>query len=107
MFNFFQQFQEAQAEISKIQESLQNKYAEGSAGGGKVTAVANGRLELLKVNIDPEVVQQDPDEIEFLEDMVVAAINQALEKSRELAAQEMGKLTGGMNLEALMKMMKK
>ncbi len=101
----FEQMQKAQENLSKMQEELKNKQVEGSSGGGKVIATVNGRQELVKIVIDPEVVDSDPEEVALLEDMVVAAINQAMKKSQSLMQGEMGKLTGGLDLNSLNNMM--
>ncbi len=94
MGDLLKQAQKMQDKMQKVQEELGGLQAEGSAGGGMVTAVANGKQEILEIHIDKEVV--DPDDIEMLEDLVVAAINQALHNAQELASQEMGKAAGGM-----------
>ena len=89
--------QRMQQEIGKVQAELAQRRIEGSAGGGMVVAVANGRQQLLSVKIEREVV--DPGEIPMLQDLVVAAVNQALAKAAEVAQQEMSKITGQMNLK--------
>ena len=94
--SLFETAQRVQQQISKIQEELAAMTVEGSSGGGMVTAVANGRQQLLSVAIEPEVV--DPQEVGMLQDLVVAAVNQALSRAAELAQQEMAKLTGQMNI---------
>jgi hypothetical protein len=88
------QVQKLQDQFLQAQEGLVNLRAEGSAGGGMVTAVANGKQELLQIRIDKQAV--DPNDLELLEDLIVAAVNQALAKSQELAKAEMSKATGGM-----------
>lgn len=93
------QAQAMQKKMEEIQHELKERVVEGSAGGGMVTAQMNGRQELLSVKIDPEVV--DPEDVEMLEDLVVAAVNQATKKSQELYEQEMAKLTGGLNIPGL------
>ena len=98
-FNPLQQVKTLQKKMAQMQEELADKRVESSAGGGMVTAVVNGRQELLKIKIDPQVV--DPDDIEMLEDLVVAAVNDALRKSQEMAAEEMGKLAGGLNIPGM------
>ena len=102
--SLFQQAQKMRQEMQKIQEGLKNKFVEGSAGGGKVIVTANGHQEVVKIRIDPEVVDPDPEEVEFLEDMIVGAVNQALEKSRALAGKEGMQIAGGLDLPSLMKM---
>jgi nucleoid-associated protein EbfC len=89
--------QRVQQEIGKVQSELAQKKVEGSAGGGMVVAVANGRQQILSMKIEREVV--DANEIPMLQDLIVAAVNQALVKAAELAQQEMAKVTGQMNLK--------
>jgi nucleoid-associated protein EbfC len=89
--------QKMQQEINKVQTELSQKTVEGSAGGGMVVAVANGRQQLLSLRIEKEVV--DPNEIAMLQDLIVAAVNQALVKAAELAQQEMARVTGQINLK--------
>lgn len=85
-----------QERILKIQEELASQRVEGSAGGGMVRVVANGQQEILEVHIEPEVL--NPDDIDMLSDLIVAATNDALKKARELAMSRMGSLLGGMKL---------
>ncbi len=94
--NLVKQAQRMKAEMEKIQEEAAAKRVEGTAGGGMVTVVCNGRGEVVEVKIDREVA--GPDDLEMLQDLVVAAANDALRKARELLAQEMGRLTGGLGL---------
>lgn len=94
MGDLFKQAKKIQEEMQKVQAELGNLRAEGSAGGGMVSVVVNGHNEILEVHIDPEVV--DPDDVEMLEDLVAAAVNQALQKVQELVNQEMGKVAGGL-----------
>jgi DNA-binding YbaB/EbfC family protein len=94
--NLVKQAQRMKAEMEKIQEEAAAKRVEGTAGGGMVTVVCNGRGELVAVKIDREVAGLD--DLEMLQDLVVAAANDALRKSRELLTQEMGRLTGGLGL---------
>ncbi len=98
-FNPLQQVKALQEKMARIQEDLANRTVEASAGGGMVTVVVNGRQEVLKVTIDPQVV--DPEDIEMLQDLVVAAVNDGLRKAQEMAASEMGKLAGGLNIPGL------
>ncbi|BBM83091.1 YbaB/EbfC family nucleoid-associated protein [Candidatus Uabimicrobium amorphum] len=102
--NMFEQMQKAQQEMMKIQSELKNKTVEASVGGGKVIATANGNQQIVKVHIDPELMAEDP---EFLEDMIVAAVNQALEKSKNLFQKEMSQLTNGLDVNNIMKMFQK
>ncbi|MGE5698529.1 MAG: YbaB/EbfC family nucleoid-associated protein [Deltaproteobacteria bacterium] len=93
------QAQEMQARLSKLQEELAGRTVEASSGGGMVSVVANGRQEVLSVKIEKEVVS--PEEVDLLQDLVRAAVNEALSRSREMMAAEMAKITGGMNLPGL------
>ena len=94
--NMMKQIKLLQQKMQKIQEELAERTVEGSAGGGMVTAIVNGKQELLEVKIDREVV--DPNDIEMLQDLIVAAVNQALKKSQEMMNEEMAKLTGGLGI---------
>ncbi|MFV1951008.1 MAG: YbaB/EbfC family nucleoid-associated protein [Nitrospinota bacterium] len=98
--NIMKQAQQMQEKMVKIQEEMADKTVEASSGGGMVTVVANGKQEILSVKIESEVVNSD--EIDMLEDLVTAGVNEALRKSRDMAAEEMKKLTGGMNIPGLM-----
>ncbi len=89
--------QNVQQELNKIQGELANMTVEGASGGGMVVAVANGRQQLVSLRVEREVV--DPAEVGMLQDLVVAAVNNALTKASELAQQEMSKVTGQMNLK--------
>lgn len=100
MGNLMKQAQKMQSKIVKIQEEMAEKTIEGSAGGGMVTVVANGKQEIVSIRLEPEVV--DPEDMEMLEDMVVAAVNEALKKSQEMVAEAMSAITGGMNIPGLM-----
>ncbi len=98
--NMMKQAQKLQAKMLKLQEELAEKTIEGSAGGGMVKAVANGKQQLLSIHIEKEVV--DPEDVDMLQDLVLAAVNDALQKSQEMVGDEMGKLTGGFNIPGLM-----
>jgi DNA-binding YbaB/EbfC family protein len=91
-----------QEKMAKMQEELGDKIVESSVGGGMVVTKANGRQELLSIDLEPEVV--DPNDIEMLQDLIVAAVNDVLKRSQEMAAEEMSKLTGGLKLPGGMKM---
>jgi DNA-binding YbaB/EbfC family protein len=93
MGNLLKQAQKMQKEIERIQNELADTKIEGTAGGGMVTAIASGQQELLEIKIDPEVV--DPEDVEMLEDLVLAAVNQAMENAKATAEEEMAKATGG------------
>lgn len=94
MGDIMKQAQRMQEKMQKIQDELADLQVEASSGGGMVTVVANGKQEIMEVRIDKQVV--DPEDVEMLEDLVVAAVNQAMEKAQELANEEMGKAAGGM-----------
>lgn len=99
MQNMIRQAQKMQQEMLKAQEELENKTYEAAAGGGVVTAVVSGKKELTALTIDPEAV--DPDDVEMLQDMIIAAVNEAMRTADAEAAQNMSRLTGGMNLGGL------
>jgi nucleoid-associated protein EbfC len=88
------QVQQMQAEMAKAQEELKSATVEASAGGGMVTVKMSGELELLELKIDPEAV--DPEDVELLQDMVQAAVNEVIRSAQELAASKMGQATGGL-----------
>ena len=99
IFNPLQQIKALQEKMAQLQEELSQKTVESSAGGGMVTVVVNGRQEIVKISIDPQVV--DPEDVEMLEDLVLAAVNDALHKAQQLIASEMSKLAGGLNIPGL------
>lgn len=94
MGDILKQAQKMQEQMQQIQDGLADLQVEGSAGGGMVTVTANGKQQIMGVKIDKQVV--DPEDVEMLEDLIVAAVNQAMEKAQELASQEMNKVAGGM-----------
>ncbi len=94
MGDILKQAQKMQEQMQQIQDGLAELQVEGSAGGGMVTVTANGKQQIMSVKIDKQVV--DPEDVEMLEDLIVAAVNQAMEKAQELAGQEMNKVAGGM-----------
>ena len=96
MNSMLRQAQKMQQDMMKAQEELESKTYEAAAGGGVVTAVVSGKKELTQVTIDPEAV--DPDDVEMLKDLIVAAVNEAMRKATEDAASSMSRLTGGLNL---------
>ena len=98
--NLMKQAQKMQKRMLEIQEELANRTVEATVGGGMVTVVVNGQQELVSITISPEVV--DPDDIEMLEDLVVAVVNEASRQARELMTEEMSKLTGGIKIPGLM-----
>ena len=100
--DIMKQAQKMQEQLAKVQEEAANKIVEASAGGGMVTVTANGRQEVLSVKIERDVV--NPDDIEMLQDLIVASTNEALKKGRDMLADEMKSMTGGlgMNIPGLM-----
>ncbi|MFA5577030.1 MAG: YbaB/EbfC family nucleoid-associated protein [Tissierellaceae bacterium] len=99
MGNMMKQVQKMQKQMEDMQRQLEETEVEASAGGGAITCKVNGKKELLSINIDESVV--DPEDVEMLEDLVLAAINEAMRKSDEMMETEMKKLTGGMNIPGL------
>ena len=100
MGNMMKQAQKLQEKMMKLQEELAQATVETSAGGGMVRVVANGKQQIVSIQIEKEVV--DPEDVEMLQDLVLAAVNDALAKSQEMVSSEMGKLTGGLKLPGLM-----
>jgi len=100
MGDMMKQAQKLQARMLKIQEELAEKTVESAAGGGMIKVVANGRQQIVSIRIEKEVV--NPEDVEMLQDLILAAVNDALTKSQEMVAAEMGKLTGGLKLPGLM-----
>jgi len=98
--NMMQQIQQLQAKMEKIQHELEQTPLEASSGGGVVTVVINGQQKIESVKISPEAV--DPNDVAMLQDLVVSAVNEAIRKSKELAASRMGALTGGIKIPGLM-----
>ena len=99
MGNMMKQAQQLQSKMMKLQEELADKSVDASSGGGMVNVTANGRQQILSIRIEEEVV--DPDDIEMLQDLILAAVNDALAKAQEMVSSEMGKLTGGLNIPGL------
>ena len=96
MGNLMKQAQQFQAKMARLQEELGERTVESSAGGGMVSVVANGRQEIVSIKIETEVI--DPDDTEMLQDLILAAVNDALSKAKNMVNEEMGKLTQGLNL---------
>lgn len=96
MGNLLKQAQQFQTKMAKLQEELAGRTVEASSGGGMVTVVANGKQEILSITIEPEVV--DSDDTEMLQDLILAAVNDALTRAKSMVNEEMGKLTHGLNL---------
>jgi len=99
MANMMKQAQKLQSQMLKLQEELADKTVESSSGGGMVKVIANGRQQIVSIQIEKEVV--DPEDVEMLQDLVLAAANDALAKAQEMVSSEMGKLTGGLNIPGL------
>ena len=97
--NMVKQAQKLQQQMLQMQQEMETKEYEAAAGGGMVTAAVNGKHELLRLTIDPEAV--DPEDVEMLQDMVIAAVNEAMRKAEADANANMSKLTGGLNLGGL------
>jgi hypothetical protein len=97
--DLMKQAQKMQQEISRIQEEAKKKTVEASSGGGMVTVTANGAMEIISIKIEPDVV--NPDDIEMLQDLIVAATNEALRRAQQMVTEEMGKVTGGLNIPGL------
>jgi hypothetical protein len=97
--DMMKQIQKMQAKMEEVQKELENKRVEGTSGGGMVKVIANGKQEILEIKIDPEVVNKE--DVEMLEDLVLAAVNQAREKSVEVQNDEMAKLTGGLKIPGM------
>ncbi|TKB07157.1 YbaB/EbfC family nucleoid-associated protein [Desulforhopalus sp. IMCC35007] len=102
--NIMQQAKSMQEKMAKIQEDLSKKTLTGSAGGGMVEVTVNGQGEVLKVSIEKIVI--DPSEAEMLQDLIVAATNDAIRRAKELSQQELGQLTGGLNIPGLTNLMR-
>lgn len=99
MQKMMKQVQKMQADMAKMQEELGTRLVETTAGGGAIKVVANGKQEVVEIKINPEVI--DPTDPEMLEDLITAAVNEALRKSQEMVSKEMGKLTGGLNIPGM------
>ena len=93
------QVQKMQQDMIRMQEEMENKTYAASAGGGMVTATVNGKHQVVSIDIKPEAV--DPDDVEMLQDMVIAAVNEALRTANDTMEREMGRLTGGLNMPGL------
>lgn len=100
MKNIMKQAQQLQNKMARLQEEMAEKTIEASAGGGMIRVVANGRQEIVSVRIEKEVV--DPEDVDMLQDLILAAVNEALVQSQKMVSDEMSKLTGGMSIPGLM-----
>lgn len=99
MGNMMKQAQKLQAKMLRLQDELAEKTIESTAGGGMVKVVANGKQQIVAIQIEKEVI--DPDDVEMLQDLIMAAVNDALTKSQEMVSAEMAKLTGGLSIPGL------
>ena len=97
--NIMKQAQMMQKKMAEMQAELEKRQVEATAGGGMVTAVVTGKQQLVSLTIDPAAV--DPEDVDMLQDLVVAAVNEAIRQSQEMVQQEMSKVTGGMNIPGL------
>ena len=98
--NIMKQAKKMQEKIASIQAELEGKTVEATAGGGMVTVVVNGKFEVLSLKIDKEVV--NPEDVDMLQDLIMAAVNEGIRKAQEMATAEMSKITGGFNIPGLM-----
>ncbi len=99
MNKMMKQFQKLQQDMARVQEELSTKTVEATAGGGVVSVVVNGKQEVMSIRIEKTAV--DPEDVEMLQDLVLAAVNEGLRKSQELATNEMSKVTSGLNVPGL------
>ena len=97
--DLMKQMQKMQASVEKMQDELANKIVEGSSGGGMIKVTANGKQEILEIKIDPEVV--NPDDVEMLEELILAAVNQAKENAEKLQVEGLSGLAGGLPIPGL------
>lgn len=97
--NIMKQAQKIQAKIARLQEEMESRTVEVTAGGGMVTAVVNGKYELVSLKVEKDIV--DPEDIEMLQDLVVAAVNEGIRRAQEMVSTEMSKITGGLNIPGL------
>ncbi len=94
--DIMKQAQKMQARLAEVQKEMGTRTCEASAGGGMVTATVNGNQDLLSIKIDPAVV--DPEDVDMLQDLIVAAVNEAYRRSKKMVSDEMGKLTSGLGM---------
>ncbi len=99
MNDMMKQVQKMQKQMAAAQEEIEAQEVSATAGGGAITITVNGKKEVMDIKIDPEVV--DPDDVEMLQDLILAATNEAMRKVDEIASSQMGKVTGGMNIPGL------
>ena len=96
MGNLMKQAQQMQQKMLQLQEEIAKRTLDASVGGGMVTVTVNGKSEVLRIKIEPQVV--DPNDVEMLEDLIVAGVNEAIRKAQEMVSEEMSKLTGGLKI---------
>lgn len=99
MNNMMKQMQKMQKQMEQMQAELEEKEVEASAGGGAVTALVNGKKELINITIDESVV--DPEDVDMLQDLIIAAVNEAMRSAEDMVNSEMKKITGGLNIPGL------
>jgi DNA-binding YbaB/EbfC family protein len=99
MGNLMKQAQQLQEQMRRMQEDLEQRTVEASAGGGMVKVVVNGKKELIDITIDPAAV--DPEDVDMLQDLVLAAVNEGIHQADEMYREEMGRLTGGLNIPGM------
>ncbi len=99
MGNIMKQAQMMQKRMAQMQQELEERRIEATSGGGMVKAVVSGKQQLISLTIDPKAV--DPEDVEMLQDLVVAAVSEALKQSQKMSEEEMGKITGGLNIPGL------
>lgn len=97
--DLFKQAQEIQARLAQVQEDLARRNVEASSGGGMVRVIVNGKLTISSIKVDPTVV--DPQAVEMLEDLILAAVNEGMRRAREMVSEEMSKVTGGLKIPGL------
>lgn len=99
ILDIMKQAHKMRKELQRIQEELANRKVEATSGGGMVTVVVNGRQELLSIKIERDIV--DPNDLEMLENLILAAVNEGIKKSQDMLKEEMAKITGGINIPGL------
>lgn len=99
MGNMMKQVQKMQKDMAKMQSELETREYDASAGGGAITATVNGKKELINIELDKDIV--DPDDVEMLQDLIIASVNSAMEKASQDSEKTLGKLTGGMNIPGM------
>ena len=99
MGKMMKQVQKMQEDMKKMQEEMEQRVIEATAGGGAVKVAANGKQQILSIEISPEAV--DPEDVEMLQDMILAAVNEAIQKTQDMMQEEMKKVTGGINIPGL------